>query len=144
MYSSDVSLGVGGREVDSRLHRCYATMQGLLGVICVYISYVGVGWGRVMSYLTVPSLTPSLPNMGFRGFSRHLFSRSHGPYRGLFHVALLMLAVVSLQCSLARSFEARATPTCLMSSSRTEPQWLAQPTMAGSIGESREIHNHEP
>ena len=57
-------LGVGGREVDSRLHRCSATMQGLLGVICVYVSYVGVGWGGVMSYLTVPSLTPFLPNMG--------------------------------------------------------------------------------
>ena len=143
MYSSVLMLGVGGSDAGGRLHRRYATMQGLLGVICVYLSYVGVFWGWVISYFTVPYLTPSLPNMGFRGFPRHLFSRSHGPCRGLLHVALLMLAVASLQGSLARSFEARATPTCSMLASRTQPQWLAQPTMAGSIGEGREIHNHD-
>ena len=144
MYSSGVlMLGVGGSDVGGRLLSRYATMQGLLGVICVYLSYVVVGWGGVMSYLTVPSLSTSLPNKGHVGFPRLFSCRKLVLPMCLLFALVVIIGNVCFQSLFTQASHSRPQQLGGIMASRMEPNWKAESTMAGHIGGDREIEDHD-
>ena len=150
VYSSGVlMLGVGGSDIGGRLHRRYATMQGLLGVICVYLSYAVVGWGGVMSYLTissyltVSSLSLSLPNKGHVGFPRLLSCRKPVLPLCLLFALVLIIGNVCFQAPFTQASHFRPQQVGGIMASRMEPNWKAESTMAGHIGGDREIEDHD-